>query len=368
MIQQEYFGSGSLIKLEDILKNKKLRNVFLVTGKSSFELCGAQDKLLKIFGEANCVFTRFYNFSPNPKLEEIEEGFGLFKEKEYDCIVGIGGGSTIDVAKSIKLFNYDETGEKTLLVAVPTTAGSGSEATHFIVYYKGKEKQSEGNPEITLPDYAIMDSQLTVSLPKKIVASAGMDALSQAIESYWSIRSFGESKKYSEESIRLAIQNLAQNVNSPSEESRINMMKAANLAGKAINITKTTACHSVSYPITSYFNVPHGHAVSLTLAEMLAYNSNCENKDCNDKRGKDYVKRTIDEITKILGTENVADAYKRINNLMSSIGLETRLSRLRIDKEGLEVIINNGFTLERVKNNPRLLTKENLRKILEDIY
>lgn len=368
MKQQEYFGFGSLIRLEDILRGEKLRNVFLVTGKNSFKLCGAQDKLFGMFKKFYCNFTRFCDFSSSPKLEEVEDGYDLFKKEKYDCIIGIGGGSSIDIAKSIKLFHYKETGREIPLVAIPTTAGSGSEATYFIVYYRGKEKQSEGSPELTLPDYAIIDSRLTISLPKRMVASVGMDVLSQAIESYWSVNSTEESKKYSAESLKLAMKNLELNVNNPSEESRENMMKAANLAGKAINITKTTACHSVSYPITSYFDVPHGHAAALTLGEILIYNSECTNEDCNDKRGKDYVRKTMGEIVSMLGTENISDAYKKITNLMSSIGLETGLSNLGISKEGIEIIMKNGFTRERVKNNPRFLTRENLRKILENIY
>ncbi len=367
MKQQEYFGSGSLIKLEEILTKEKARKIFLVTGRKSFELCGAQDKLVDIYRKIGLVYTRFHDFSPNPKLEEIEEGFNLFEKRKYDCIIGIGGGSAIDVAKSMKLFHYIKTGKKVLLVAVPTTAGSGSEATHFIVYYKGKEKQSEGIPEIILPDYAILDPELTQSLPKKIVASVGMDALSQAIESYWAISSTKESKRYSKESIKLIIQNLELNVNNPSKKSREEMMKGANLAGKAINLTKTTACHSISYPITSYFRIPHGQAVALTLAEMLSYNSQCTNEDCNDIRGADYVKETICEIVKLIGAENVNDAYDKINNLMETIGLETRLSNLGMNEKDRKIIIQKGFTPERVRNNPRLLTKENLREILENI-
>lgn len=366
-MQQEYFGFGSLSKLEDILKKEGIRKVFLVTGKGSFESCGAKERLPCIFEKTGCDFTRFYDFSSSPKLEEIEKGFDLFQNESYDCIIGIGGGSSIDVAKSIKLSNYDERGRIVPLVAIPTTSGSGSEATYFIVCYKDKEKQSQGHPEITLPDYAILDPGLTIYLPRRIIASTGMDALSQAIESYWNISSTDESKEYSIESIRLIMQNLERNANNPFEESRTNMMRAANLAGKAINITRTTACHSVSYPITSYFEIPHGHAVALTLGEMLVYNSKCENETCNDERGAGYVRKTINEIVGMLGAKNADESYTMINNLMKSIGLETRLSDLGIGKEGIEIIINNGFTPERVKNNPRVLTKENLRKILERI-
>lgn len=366
MKQQEYFGSGSFVKLEEILE--KAKKIFLITGKISFELCGAKERLLEMLGKIDCKFIGFSGFSQNPRLEEIKRGFNLFEKEKYDCIIGIGGGSCMDVAKSIKLFHYNKTGKKLPLIAIPTTAGSGSEATYFIVYYEGKEKQSEGNPDITLPDYVICDSQLTISLPGKIIASSGLDALSHAIESYWCINSTRKSKELSSKAIKLIMNNLENAVNSSSEKLRENMMKAANLAGKAINITKTTACHSISYPITSYFNIPHGHAAGLTLAEMLVYNSQVSEEDCSDKRGTNYVKKTISEIAEMLGAENVSNAYNRITNLMKTIGLEKRLSSLGIDKEGIEIIIKKGFTPERVKNNPRLLTKENLRKILENIY
>ncbi len=368
MIQQEYFGFNSINMLENILKNGAPRNIFLVTGRESFESCGAQKKLVGIFKNTNCDFTRFCDFSPNPKLEEIENGFDLFQQRRYDCIIGIGGGSSIDVAKSIKMLYFQVDGRKLPLVAIPTTAGSGSEATFFIVYYKGNEKQSKGNPNLTLPDYSICDPQFTLNLPKEITASTGMDALCQAIESYWSVHSTEESKKFAEHAIRMSMGNLEQAVNNPSKESRESMLKAANLAGKAINLTKTTACHSISYPVTYHFDVPHGHAVSLTLAEMLVYNSHVTEEDCNDRRDVDYIKRTMNEIANFLGVENVEEAYDKIKNFMASIGLETRLSNLGIDKKSKEIIVQEGFRPERVKNNPRLLTEEKLRRILENIY
>jgi len=366
MQQKEYFGFGNINNLKHILKKENSKNIFLVTGKKSFDSCGAKKVLEGLLKDYKVY--RFNEFSSNPDIKDIREGYGLFKKSNYDTLISIGGGSVIDVAKAIKLFHYNNSNEKIPLVAIPTTAGSGSEATYFIVYYKDKEKQSKGDSEITLPDYAICDPQFTLSLPTKIAASTGMDALSQAIESYWCINSTKKSKKFAKESILLLKHNLEASVKTKSLKSKLNVMKATNLAGKAINITKTTACHSISYPITSHFNIPHGHAVGLTLGEMLIYNSEVNEKDCLDSRGVGYVKKTIQELVDLIGVKNVKEAKNRIKNLMNNIGLETRLSELSINKQGMELIVEKGFEPERVKNNPRLLKKQDLRCLLNKVY
>ncbi|MFH1607948.1 MAG: phosphonoacetaldehyde reductase [archaeon] len=363
MTQQEHFGFGSIKNLKDILERENAKNVFLVTGRNSYETCGAKRGIEENLKDVD--YERFCDFSPNPKIEEIEKGFGIFNERDYDCIMGIGGGSAIDVAKAIKLFDFQQTGEKIPLVAIPTTAGSGSEATYFIVYYIEKEKQSKGEPEITLPNYSICDPQFVYNLPKKIAASNGMDALSQAIESYWSIHSTNESKRFAEESVRLVFENLERAVNSEDKNAKEKMMLASNLAGKAINISKTTACHALAYPMTSYLDVPHGHAVGLTLGEMLKYNSKVTQEDCNDKRGAGHVKKTIDELVEIIGVGSVEEASEIINSLIEGIDLETRLSKLGVDAE---FVIENAFNNpERLENNPRVLTEEGLGEILKRI-
>jgi len=142
------------------------------------------------------------------------------------------------------------------------------------------------------------------------------------------------------------------------------MAKGANLAGKAINISKTTACHAVSYPITSHFNIPHGHAVALTLGEMMAYNYELQG-DCLDPRGEEYVKETIKELFFLLKSTNLKEAKEKLNGLMDSIALERKLSALGINN--VNIIIEEGFNPERVKNNPRELKKETLKRILDHI-
>ncbi|MDD5193382.1 MAG: phosphonoacetaldehyde reductase [Candidatus Nanoarchaeia archaeon] len=365
MNQKEFFGFGSISHLVEILRLEKSQKVFLVTGKASYESCGAKKA---IESRLSVPFFRFSDFSPNPKFEEIQKGYEEFRQGDYDFIMGVGGGSAIDVAKAIKMFNYDESGKKVPLVAIPTTAGSGSEATHFIVYYRGKEKQSQGSLNLTLPDYAIIDPEFILKLPSKISAETGLDALSQAVESFWSVNSTEESRVYASQAIRLLNENLKVSVNNPNMQSKQAVMRAANLAGKAINLSKTTACHAVAYPITSYFGVAHGHAAALTLGEMFIFNSFVTNEDCSDSRGADYVKDIIKELAKLFGFLTAEETNKYLSSLMIDLGLETRLSNLGINREGIETIIKNGFTPERVKNNPRVLREEDLRAMLTRIY
>lgn len=378
MKQKEYLGYNSIRNICSILSKHGPKKIFLVSGKASYVGSGAKailDRFLKKYSVYH-----FNDFNPNPKAEDIVKGISLFNKTKCDLVIAVGGGSVIDAAKSINLLAANKgnpigyvlkrrriEAKGKPLIAIPTTSGSGSEATMFAVVYIAKTKYSLEH-EFMLPDYAIVDPQFTLNLPKAITASTGMDALCQAIESYWSVNSTDESKRYAKKAIKIAIKNLEKAVNSPSKKSRDAMSKAAHLAGKAINISKTTACHAISYPITSYFKVSHGHAVALTLPLMLAYNSSVKENDLLDKRGIDHVRNVIDEIIGIIGAKNPEDAGKIISDLMEKIGLKTRLSDLGIKRENdINLIIKNGFNPDRVKNNPRLLTEAALRVILDSL-
>ncbi len=146
------------------------------------------------------------------------------------------------------------------------------------------------------------------------------------------------------------------------------MSKGAHLAGKAIDISQTTASHAISYPITSFFGVPHGHAVGLTIPSMVLFNSEADEKSVSDERGLEYVKETMAELLEMLGSKNGEDTKQKIEDLMKEIHLETKLGDLGIQtKEDRERIVENGFNPERMKNNPRLVTEDVLRSILERI-
>jgi alcohol dehydrogenase class IV len=218
-----------------------------------------------------------------------------------------------------------------------------------------------------MPDVAVVDWRLTESVPPKITAETGLDALTQAIESIWCIRSTTESIVYSVEALSLILNNLEMAVHAPTPDARAAMSRAAHLAGKAINITKTTAPHAISYKITHDFGIAHGHAVALTLGSVLTFNADVTVEDVTDARGVEHVRKMIDLILAKLGCKHVQDGRARIAELMESIGCAARLSELEITGHQTLKSIAESVNLDRLQNNPRKMTTVQLLQLLESI-
>jgi alcohol dehydrogenase class IV len=262
-----YVLKNSNNELKKLLIEDSPKSIFLVTGNRSYEKSGAKkfiDNLLNGF-----TVKRFSDFADNPKIEDVNKGINIFLENSCDYLIAIGGGSVMDMAKLINI-GYDKNNIEDLttkkaeisspgkkLIAIPTTSGSGSEATHFAVVYVGGEKFSVAHPIYMLPNVVVLNPSLTYSMNSYQTALSGVDAFAQAMESYWSINSTEESKKYSIEALKLIIEHLPLAVKYNDNSKNI-MLHAANLAGKAINIAKTSGAHAISYVLTSKFNIPHG--------------------------------------------------------------------------------------------------------------
>lgn len=193
----------------------------------------------------------------NPTLEYADS---IKIPKNCIEIVSQGGGATIDCAKWLaRKYGLKHT-------AIPTTAGTGSEVTKYCVLtVDGKKTTFED--EKFIPESYVLDPRLVKSLPKLETISSGLDALSQAMESFWSKNATDESRSYSTIAINLIPKNLVESVKNPNNEvARMNMLVAANMAGRAINITKTNVCHAASYSLTDIYDIPHGIACGLSLA------------------------------------------------------------------------------------------------------
>lgn len=377
MSQKIYFGYGVYKELSRILKKHTPCSLFLVTGKKSFTLSGAEKLLGGIINKYEHI--RFYNFENNPKLEDIKKGIDLFNESKCDFIIGVGGGSAMDVAKAISILARQKANIKEIIengiilenkkipsVMIPTTAGTGSESTHFSVVYIGKTKYSLAHDSM-IPEYAILDPTFTEKLPAYIKACTGMDALCQGIESFWSVKSTNESRMRSKKAIELIMPSIIKEVNNPDRISRENMLKGSNLAGRAIDIAETTAAHAVSYPITSFFHVLHGHAVALTLPHFIVFNYDIDLKSLQDKRGIKFVKDKFIELLDIIKVRTPSEAREKFLYIMKNIKIEANLLKLGIDNDGIEIIIKNGFNSQRMKNNPKTVYKSDLRRILKSI-
>lgn len=364
MAQVVKFGNKSVSFLKKILSDNLPRKIFLVTGKNSFINSGARDNLEPILN--NYCYFRFFDFESNPKVEDVERGVYLFNQNKCDLIIAVGGGSVIDMAKLINIFHSEKgdlspyiisnttKGGVVPFVALPTTSGTGSEATHFAVVYVDKKKYSVAN-NLLLPDIVLINPSFTFNASPYLTAVTGLDAFSQAIESYWSVNSNKESKEFSKKAIKIIWNNLPLAVNKNDNKAKERISLASHLAGKAINITKTTAPHAISYPFTTYYAIPHGHAVALTLSYFMEYNYNVNKFDCNDPRGSEYVKKSIEEILNFINLSSIKKGVVKINEFLNKVGIDKNLTNLKISKDEIEFKILKNINIERLNNNPRKL-------------
>ena len=351
-------------ELEKYLINNKCQKILLVCTHSFY-----RSNLAKQLKELDKEIIYFDEFEPNPKYESVCNAIKEYKENNCDYIMAVGGGSAIDVAKCIKAFvNMDEETnylkQKIIpndieLLVVPTTAGTGSEATHFAVIYYNDEKKSVADISL-IPNAVLFDTNFLKTLPLRMKKTTILDAYSHAIESLWSVNSNEESKAYSNETIDLIIKNI-DNYFENDESTFINILKAANLAGKAINITKTTAGHAMCYKLTSLYGIAHGHAAMLINSELYPYMIEHIDK-CIDSRGIDYLKDLFNELSKKINC-NLEESKEYFKNILKKYDLYN----VDVDYKDLEHL-TQSVNVERLSNNPVKLDSEDIKTIYTRLF
>ncbi len=373
--QVVWINDDAIDEVSKIIERESYRKILLVIDAAAYKASGAQKKLESVF--CNCEITQFSSFALNPKLEDVERGIEIFTKNSPDVVLAIGGGSAMDMAKLIGVLAWQDasprevvTGEANIesqgppMIVVPTTSGTGSEATHFAVVYIDGVKYSLAH-DCLLPDYVIIDPVLTYSLPPEITAASGLDAFCQSIESIWAVGSTEESIGYASEAAKLVFENLPSAVNNPNPKARWAMSRAAYLSGKSINISKTTAPHALSYFMTGKYGLPHGIAVSLTLAPLLIFNAQVTEADCIDPRGHESVLSRIDLILEILGVDDVPSACQKIVGLLKDIKCPVSLVELGYGKDKIIREMVSRVNPERLSNNPRRASGESLIALLK---
>ncbi len=356
----------SCARLEEILVSLATKRYLLVCDQA-FPYLSIKDR----FDAINIPHAQFSDFAPNPLYEDVCKCIKMFNDEECDAIVAVGGGSTIDVAKCVKLYcrmdsdrnyltqTYQDNGIP--LIAIPTTAGTGSESTRYaVIYYQG-EKQSVTHDSI-IPDYAILDNKLLRTLPLYQKKCTMLDALCQGIESWWSVNSNDESKLYAKTAIELICENMNAYIHDNVDEASAKIMLAANYAGRAINITQTTAAHAMSYKLTSLYHLPHGHAVSVCLPHLWRYMAG--NLDqCIDTRGSAYLRDIFEAIATTLGADTIEHAIQRFEDMLARLVIHFPKSDI---VENLAILAKSVNPV-RLKNNPVFLSEEKLYSLYHQI-
>lgn len=314
----------------------------------------------------------FSDFTSNPLYEQVCKGVDIFNEHLCDAIVAVGGGSTIDVGKCIKLYckmnpeanylqqEYKDSGVP--LIAVPTTAGTGSESTRYaVIYFEGK-KQSVTHESI-IPNYAILEPSLLKSLPLYQKKCTMLDAMCQCIESLWSVNSTEESMLYAKIGLQMIVAHWHGYIEANSDEDAYYIMMAANYGGRAINISQTTAPHAMSYKLTSMYGLPHGHAVALCLPEVWMYMME-HPEECIDPRGKEHLDFIFEWLGKIMECDSPYKGLMMFRAIMFSLEMQRPESQHR--EEDLDILTHSVNPI-RLKNNPVALKETTIRYIYNKI-
>ena len=361
-MQKEIFINDSYAPLDGL---------FSAENKKTFLVCDGSYRFLKIgeYFDTLDNIVRFSDFKPNPDYESVKKAVALYREENCSQIVAIGGGSAIDLAKCVKLYAEMDYSELYLyqkivpndipLTAVPTTAGTGSEATRYaVIYYQG-DKQSVTH-ESCIPSTVIFDPSVLNTLPDYQKKSTMLDALCHAIESFWSVNSTDESKVYSKQALQLILKHYEAYLggdNSVNAE----MLQAANLAGRAINITQTTAGHAMCYKLTSLYGIAHGHAAALCVAKLLPYMAEHTDK-CIDKRGQAYLEKTFEELAEAMGCIGFQEMIKKYDLLLKSFVLP----KLITDEVDINILVNSVNPI-RLSNHPINLSISSIKQLYKNI-
>ena len=361
---------NSIEDIKKFISDKSFKKIFVLCGKKSFVTSGADNLFKKIIIDKQIKL--FYKKLDFPTLEELIEIINEIKNFKPDLILAVGGGAVIDYAKIANVvdiredlkdlivnYSYPFKKKYSKLAVIPTTAGSGAEVTsNAVIYVDGIKHSFES--ELLIPDNFFLIPEFLISAPNKIKASAGFDAIAQALESLVSKKSNKQSVEYASKSLRVSINSFISFVNDPNMKNAAEMSIAANLAGKAISISKTTAPHAASYPFTSLFNISHGHAVGLFFESFFKFNFD----NLNKSETSFDLKERFDLIFNLLDVKDINNFNSKITLIKKQAKLEDNLETLKINISQCSEKIIKGINLLRLGNNPVKINENDIVNII----
>lgn len=370
-----HVGKGALQQLSHY-KNEHI----LVVADPFLKTSGTLDAILANFDDSNDIVV-FTDIVPDPPIETVVAGIKSAGDKPISIVLSIGGGSAIDASKAMYYFAKKQGAfSEAILIAIPTTSGTGSEVTSFSVITDAE--RGTKYPLVTkeiLPDVAILDADLVLSLPGNITADTGMDVLTHAIEAYVSTKATDFSDALAEKAIKLVFEYLPKAYkNGQDVEAREKMHAASTLAGMAFNTASLGINHSLAHAAGAKFHVPHGRLNSILMPHVIQYNAGIEFNNRNRQATDKTVASRYQDIAKLLGysasspVSGVRQLVESIKKLQRKLEMPTSLREYGVKADAFaqykveisEAALHDGCT----PTNPRVPTAEELLKVLEKAF
>ncbi|NBI06158.1 iron-containing alcohol dehydrogenase [Senegalia massiliensis] len=365
---QILYGRGSI----GCLIEKDFRNVMLVTEKFIVD-SEISKKVTNILSLQGSDYNVFSEVKPDPTVDLVIKSLDMMVTERPDCIIALGGGSSIDTAKAMMYFfmKMDQNKEmkKPYFVAIPTTSGTGSEVTSYSVITDTKEgKKIAFDDPIMMPDLAIVDSKFTITVPKKVTADTGLDILTHSIEAFVSKKSNDYTDTLAEGAIKIVFSYLLKAFKDGKDEvAREKLHNASTMAGIAFNNSSLGINHSLAHALGARFHIPHGRANAMLMPHIIKYNS--EEKQARSRYAY---------ITKSIGIE-VPDERNSVNALVKAVEILNEkleiphsLKDMGIEREefysAIDEMVDKAMNDICTENNPRIPSRTDFIKIYEDLY
>lgn len=372
---QIHYGVGKLKELPAILKAQNYKHVLICTDPGLAQ-SGLLEKVENILRAGEVKYSVFKEVQPDPTFEAVAKVKQIFLYNQCDALIGIGGGSSIDTAKgtSAAVANPGDLGQyegKNKLanrgpdiIAIPTTAGTGSEVTHATVLKDTNRQYKMGILSQQLhPKAAILDPELLTTLPRGLAAITGMDALSHAIESYTSNQAQPITEALGLHAIRLIAKNLRPFVARRNDlEAASNMMLASTIAGAAFIWGRVAAVHALSHPLGGRYKIPHGLANSILLPIVMEFNLST-----NFEKFREIAIILGENVEGLSQREAAYRAVVAVKQLVNDLNIPSTLgaNKVHLSPEEIQVVAQEAFDSGIALANPKAVTVEDLKKILE---
>ena len=375
--ETSYFGRGAREKLAEEIEARHFQKILVVTDKSLLET-GTVDLVTDVLKKKNISYVIYDEVKPNPTVQNVQDGLKVAKDNSIDCIVAIGGGSSIDTAKAIAIIFTNEefsdvvsldgtaaTKNKALpLIALPTTAGTAAEVTiNYVITDEVRTKKMVCVDPHDIPIVAIIDPDLMQGMPQSLAAATGMDALTHAMEGYITKAGWLIPDMFHINAMSLIYKNLERAANDKDEKAVEKIGYAQYIAGMGFSNVGLGIVHSMAHSLGAYFDTPHGVANALLLPHVLKFNGQvCPElfRNMGNAFGLDMANTTDEE-----AIQKVVDAVKELS---IKLHIPQTLKEIGIPKEMLPTLAEQALHDACTPGNPREVTKEDILALYKEAY